>query len=236
MSEGTILRALVDTRDRQIQKARLQFGNRLNAINRGDDESIAEQATIVQHWYTRFMELEKELDDDIKQEVARYPIYDYVTAIKGIGPTLSAKLIAMIDISKDPHVSSLWRYAGLAVINGERERPVKGEKLHYNKRVKTTCYLVAESFLRSSSPYRAEYDKARAHYAVTRPDWTDGHCHNASMRKMAKLFLQHLWITWRQLENLPISKPYVHEKLGHTHYLPPEDYGWPKPGSITTRS
>ena len=227
MAQGTLLRALVDTRDKQVQKGRLQFGNRLNALTRGDDEGTADQLAIVNHWYHRFMDMEKELDRDIAAEVKRYPIYDYVTAIKGIGPMLAAKLVSMIDITRDPHVSNLWRYCGLAVINGERERPVKGEKLHYNKRVKTTCYLIAESFLRSSSPYRDEYDKAKAYYQANRPDWTVGHCHNAAMRKMVKLFLQHLWITWRQLEGLPITQPYVHEKLGHTHYLPPGDYGWP---------
>jgi len=227
MSEGTILRALVDTRDRQIQKARLQFGNRLNALQRGDDEGSSEQLGIVNHWYQRFLELEKELDGHIAAEVEQYPIYDYVVAVKGIGPMLAAKLISMVDVSRAPHVSSLWRYAGLAVIDGERERPVKGEKLHYNKRVKTTCYLIAGSFLKSGSPYRDEYDKARIYYDANRPDWTDGHCHNAAMRKMVKLFLSHLWVTWRQLEGLPITRPYSHEKLGHTHYLPPEDYGWP---------
>jgi hypothetical protein len=227
MPQDTILRALVDTRDRQIQKARLQFGNRLDAITRGDDQSSPEQTVIVQRWYKRFMDLEEELDKDIAAEVKQYDIYDYVTAVKGIGPMLAAKLVAMIDIHRGTHVSSLWKYAGLAVVDGKSERPTKGQKLGYNKRVRTTCFLIGESFLRSGSPYRAEYDKAREYYAANRPDWTDLHQHNAAMRKMVKLFLQHFWVTWRQLEGLSISKPYVNEKLGHEHYYGPESYGWP---------
>lgn len=227
MTQDSVLRALVDTRDRQIQKGRLQFGNRLDAITRGDDKSSPEQAAIVQRWYMRFNELEKELDADIAIEVKRYDIYEYVTAVKGIGPMLAAKLIAMIDITRGQHVSSLWKYAGLAVVDGKSERPVKGQKLGYNKRVRTTCFLIGSSFLKSGSPYRAEYDKARTYYAANRPDWTDLRQHRAAMRKMVKLFLQHFWLTWRQLEGLPISKPYVHAKLGHEHYYGPEEYGWP---------
>ena len=227
MTQDTVLRALVDTRDRQIQKGRLQFGNRLDAITRGDDESSPAQTAIVRRWHKHFLDMEEELDKDIAAEVKQYGIYEYVTAVKGIGPMLAAKLIAMIDINRGQHVSSLWKYAGLAVVDGKSERPVKGQKLGYNKRVRTTCFLIASSFLKSGSPYRDEYDKSRDYYAANRPDWTDLHQHNAAMRKMVKLFLQHLWLTWRQLEGLPISRPYVHEKLGHKHYYGPEEYGWP---------
>jgi hypothetical protein len=223
-----LLRALVDLRDRQIQKARIQFGNRVDAIMRGADNGYGKQFEIATKWALRFDELESELDRDIAKQVKHYAIYDHVSALRGIGPLLSAKLIAMIDIERSPHVSSLWRYAGYAVMNGERERPVKGEKLHYNKRLKTACYLIASSFLKSGSPYREIYDQARGYYEVNRPDWTKGHQHNAAMRKMTKRFLSHLWLQWRTLEGLPVTEPYVQEKMGHVHIDRPEDYGWPE--------
>ena len=138
----------------------------------------------------------------------------------------AAKIISMIDIERAPHVSSLWRYAGYAVFDGEREKPTKGEKLHYNKRLKTACYLLGGSFLKSNSPYRKEYDSAREYYDANRPEWTKAHCHQAAMRKMIKLFLQHYWVVARTLEGLPVTMPYVHDKLGHAHYYPPQDYGW----------
>ncbi len=109
-----------------------------------------------------------------------------------------------------------------------RDRPVPGYMLCYNMRLKSTLYLVAGSFLKSSSPYRKIYDSARVYYDANRPDWTDGHKHNASLRKMTKMFISHLWLTWRQIEGLPVSKPYVHEKLGHQHNYTPQEFGWPE--------
>ncbi len=222
----TLLRTLVDLRDRQIQKARIQFGNRLSAIERGDDESDDRQRSVLERYHKRFQDIEKELDADIKEQVAEHPIYEQVSAVKGIGPGLAAKLIAMIDIERAPTISSLWRFAGYAVINGERERPTKGEKLHYNKRLKTTCYLVATAFLRANSPYRRVYDEAKAYYEANRPDWTKGHRHNAANRKMIKVFLSHLWLRWRLLEGLPVSNPYVHDIMKHGSLYAPEEFGW----------
>jgi len=228
-TNGSLLRALVDLRDRQIQKGRIQFGNRLDALQRQADESAGSgQRTIVERWNERFAEMEKELDKDIRRVVRDEPMHELLSGIKGVGDTFAAKLLAFIDIERAGTVSAVWRYAGYAVIDGERERAKKGEVLHYNKRLKTTCYLIAESFLRCNSPYRAIYDEAKAYYQAERSDWTLGHCHNAAMRKMVKIFLSHLWLRWRELEGLPTSRPYVHAHLEHTHVYEPADFGWPE--------
>ncbi len=223
----SLLRALVDLRDRQIQKTRIQFSNRLSALeNDADNPSGSKQQVIVERWLDVFTVLEKSLDKDIAIEVSSYPIFDEMSNIKGIGPILSAKIISMVDIKRANTVSALWRYAGHAVINGKHERPVKGEKLHYNKRLKTSLYLVAVSFLRSDSPYRSIYDKNKKRYQETKPDWTKDHVHNAANSKMIKLFLSHLWERWRILEGLPTRRAYVLEQLGHTTVYTPQDFGW----------
>ncbi len=230
--ETPILRALVDTRERQVQKARIQFENRIGALERRDDEGTTAQLAIVERYYRAFLALEKELEKDIADIVSDYPIFDYVSEVRGIGPGLAAKLIAMIDIDRAPHVSSLWRYAGFGLVKDDegnlvRERPVKGQKLSYNKRLKTSCRLIAMSFLKTGSPYRAVYDQAKEFYTLNRPDWTKAHCHEAALRKMVKLFLSHLWVVWRTLERLPVTEPYAHARLGHSHYYTPQEFGWP---------
>lgn len=48
------------------------------------------------------------------------------------------------------------------------------------------------------SPYRVVYDRRRAHTAVTRPDWTDGHSHNDAVRVAAKAILRDLWRAARE--------------------------------------
>lgn len=222
----SILRALVDLRERQIQKARIQFGNRLAAIERGADEPSKGQIGVVTRYYEALSNLEQKISDDIEAIVTRYPIYEELAAIKGIGPQLAAKMLAHIDIEQADTISALWRFAGYGVIDGKSERPVPGQKLAYCKRLKAVMYLVATSFLRCNSPYRKIYDQAKARYTEQRPEWTKLHIHRAATRKMIKVFLSHLWERWRELEGLATRPLYVSEYLQHNHVYRPEEFGW----------
>lgn len=221
------LRALVDLRNRTLQKNRIAFGNRKAAIEAGRDSATNENVALIDRWYERFAELEKECERDIKDLAEEFDIINAMVEIKGVGFMLAAQIVAMIDIHRADTVSALWRYSGYGVVDGQRERHVRGEKSHYNTRLKTILYNLAESFLRSNSPYRKVYDDARAYYDANRPDWTKMHKHIASMRKMIKVFLAHLWERWRIMEGLPIRDLYVIERLGHTHVYTPEQFGWP---------
>ncbi|RLI41853.1 hypothetical protein DRO69_11085 [Candidatus Bathyarchaeota archaeon] len=41
------------------------------------------------------------------------------------------------------------------------------------------------------------------------------HIHYRALRKMVKRFLVDLWVVWRKIEGLPVTKPYAIEKLKH---------------------
>ena len=153
-ANDTVIRALVDLRDRTLQKSRVAFGLRISAVERGADNMDAGQQDILRYWHERFDELETDVDMQIRQVLKGNPIIESMTSVKGVGVGLAAKVYSMIDIEKCDTVSALWRYAGYAVIDGEREKPTKGEKLHYNNRLKASCYLVGTSFLRNGSEYR----------------------------------------------------------------------------------
>lgn len=230
MSDTDLLRQLIDARQ-SVQKVRVAFNNRIKAIERGADEASERDTKMLMKYHDRLKREERELDEDIKELAQDLPIIERMIEVKGIGYLLAAKVVSMINIEIDDTVSSLWRYAGYGVDeNGERDRPIKGEKLKYNKRLKAACYLVGTSLLKSrgGSSYRETYDKAREYYDANRPDWTKGHKHNAALRKMTKLWLSHLWLEWRKLKGLSITEPYVQEKLGHTHIITPQQMGWPE--------
>lgn len=221
---GDNLRILIDLRE-VWQKQRIAFGARMDAINREVDTATEREYDLIQRYYERFMDVEDETDADILVEIEGVEIIDRMMEVKGIGPMLAARVVCMINIERANTVSALWRYCGYAVIDGKRERPTKGEKLHYNARLKKACYLVGSSFLKSRSPYADVYYKAKEYYTENR-EWTKAHCHNAAMRKMVKLFLSHLWVIWRTLEGLPVRNLYVEEYLGHTTIIQPEEMGW----------
>ncbi len=227
-SVAVLARALVDLRDRTIQKTRIQFSNRVSAAQRGDDNGT--YSYIFQRWLEKFKELEKDLDESISDMADDIPIIERMVKVKGVGKTLAMKVAVMIDIERADTVSALWKYAGYGVTNGERDRPKVGEKLCYNKRLKSTCYLVASSFLKSNSPYRTIYDAAREQYEdkvdKDGKPWTKLHKYNAARRKMIKIWLSHLWVVWREMEGLPTNKPWVFDDNQHHRYITPEEMGW----------
>lgn len=224
--DENILRALVDLRDRAIQKNRIGFSNRLDAISRGVDVPSNGTVEILNRWLARFDELESELDVDIANATKGIEIIERMIEVKGIGRILAAKVVCVVDIHRANTISALWKYAGYGMdANGKRDKPTSGVPLPYNARLHSTCFLIAGSFLKCNSPYRAIYDSSREYYTEGR-DWTPLHIHRAACSRMVKMWLSHLWLIWRQIEGLPIRAPYVHEHLGHTHIYLPEDFGW----------
>lgn len=178
-------------------------------------------------------------------EVSAPAIWAWITSLRGLGAgKMAAQLIAQVDdIGSFDTVSKLWRFAGMAVIDGKSERNVRGEKSHYNRRLKSLVWLISDEFVKmQTSPYAQIYYAEKSRLRALHPDkepnpdhkagargwpylYTDQHIDRMAKRKMAKIFLQHLWLTWRQAEGLPVSDPYVKAVLGHTHIIEPTEEG-----------
>jgi len=63
---------------------------------------------------------------------------------------------------KADYTSSFWKYCGLHVEHGEAVKRRKGEKLGFNKRMRTLTWKIADSFIKHRTPfYRAIYDEAK---------------------------------------------------------------------------
>lgn len=174
------------------------------------------------------------------------PVWEWGTTIKGLGSgSLLAQLLAQIDYpapfpgSHPDHcttISKLWRYAGWGVNDeGEVDRDQRGETSKYNHKLKATCWLIVDQFIKQQTPVYADlYYMEKARQRELYPEkikvngkwrYNDGHLHNRAIRKVAKIFLQHVWLVWRESEGLPISKPWVHDIGGHTNFVPPPN--WP---------
>lgn len=103
-----------------FQRARIAFGNRISALERGVSgprEDKAYKGSILEVLADR-MEMLKEAEDDtekmIAKEIQRYPIWtEWLAQVKGAGPVLSAVIITTFDIEVATTVSKLWQFAGL---------------------------------------------------------------------------------------------------------------------------
>jgi hypothetical protein len=98
------------------------------------------------------------------------------------------------------------------------EKPMKGEKLHYNKFFKTKMVgVMGTCLLKSNSPWRKFYDDYKHRLVSADKGMSDGHRANMATRYMVKMLLQELWKQWRTLEGLPVREPYQEQYLGHAH-------------------
>lgn len=199
----------------RIQEHRVAFGNQ--------ERSMAEQGgdtALFIEYHDRLKSIEKSIKDDIEDIVTETELWKkFLKDVRGIGPTLAAGLYAYIDIEKAKHVSSIWKYAGLAPDSKRK----KGEKLDYNPELKDICWKIGESFLKSKSKYKLVYDERKEYEKENSPDLTDGHQHNRAKRYAVKEFLKDLYKVWREIEDLEVTPPYAVAELDHADKDKPEN-------------
>lgn len=169
--------------------------------------------------------------------LSREPIWNWLKRLKGISKVLAINLIRNFGYCEEANTpSSIWKYAGLDVVDGKARSRKRGQKLEYRPRAKVVAWLVGDSFLKQRTPYYREiYDKEKQrlealefkpgelhekypnNYKVTDTKLAPLHIHRRAMRKMIKRFLIHYLVVARKMKGLPVRPPYVEEKLGHTH-------------------
>jgi len=197
--------------------------------------------------HDRLVTLEEYVDGRIAELIKAHPAYPWFSRVKGVGRENIAKVIGLIDIEKADTISSLWKFAGFAPVDGKAEKRQKGAKLHYNAQLRSMCWRLASSLLRTGGKFYEYYlkekdkyqhrfrDESRLIVPATQlpkkdgkryePEYmiSAGHVHNMALRKMIKLFLALLWLSWREGEGLPTREPYPVEYLGHEHPITPEE-------------
>jgi hypothetical protein len=91
------------------------------------------------------------LETQVKRALARYveghPVGEWLTSIYGIGPVISAGLLAHIDITRAPAVGHIWRFAGL----DPTLKWLPKTKRPWNAGLKVLCWKAGESFVKFSN-------------------------------------------------------------------------------------
>ena len=99
------------------------------------------------------------LENQIRRALAGYaganPVGVWCQSIVGIGPVITAGLLANIDIKQAPTVGHIWRFAGL----DPTDKWNKGEKRPWNGSLKRLCWLIGESFVKVSGNENDVYGK-----------------------------------------------------------------------------
>jgi hypothetical protein len=194
------------------------------------------------------------LENQIKRALDAYtdahPVGEWMKSIYGVGPVISAGILAHIDIKKAPTAGHIWRYAGL----DPTQKWEKGQKRPWNSELKTLCWKTGQSFMKFSGQEQCFYGqiyRERKAYEITRNEaggnsetaaallpkfdkTTEAHKHlsagklppaqiDARARRYAvKLFLSHLHEVWyvKEFGTNP-PLPYPIAMGGHAHKIDP---------------
>jgi hypothetical protein len=69
--------------------------------------------------YRRQWNEERDLLRQLSERIARHPAWHWLERVRGVGPSLAARLLARLEIDRAPTPSSFWSYCGLATVVAE---------------------------------------------------------------------------------------------------------------------
>ncbi len=187
-----------------------------------DDKEYIDKLLIVQESSEKFEALYKKL---MMELVENQPVYiEFLQHIKGISSVLSANLIKEFGQCENAlHISSLWKYCGMHVVDGKAPKREKGIKLDFSIKLRTLCWKISDSFVKQRTPfYRDIYDKEKERQSSFMSHSNGGnqtqsashverenqkiiapqsklHADLRARRKMVKIFLAHYWMACKEI-------------------------------------
>mgnify|MGYP001584483263 CR=1 FL=1 len=230
-----------------IQDYRKTAANQLRAATPENEQP----SEILKGFLAEYEGLEHRMQRELERFAKSSEIGRWALSVCGIGPIITAGLLAEIDIAKAPTVGHVWAFAGLAP--GVEWK--KGEKRPWNARLKTLCWKASDSFVkvsnRESDIYgkvyrqrkeleqerneRGEFAEQARHKLETTKIGKDteawkwysigklppAHIDMRARRYAVKLFLAHMHEVWYRLEVGAPPLPYPIAFQGHAHKKDP---------------
>ena len=132
------------------QEDRKRFNNQDRSLKESGEPSLIIQWLAAQAKY-----LEGQVKAALDVYTQAHPMGSYMRCVVGIGPVISAGLLAHIKIAQAPTAGHIWRVAGLdpTTVWG------KGEKRPFNAKLKVLCWKAGQSFMKFSGRDDCYYGK-----------------------------------------------------------------------------
>lgn len=212
----------------QMQEYRKASDNQVRQLQKEDTKEPHETLAF---FANNFRTLERNIKSVLQVYAESKPIGQWMLSICGIGPVISAGLMANIDITKVQTAGQIQAFAGL---DPTREWN-KGEKRPYNVRLKTLCWKIGQCFIKVQNNEEDVYGKIfaiRKAYEIERNEkgeladqakaklekynigkntdaykwYSQGklppaHINQRASRYAVKIFLSHLFSVWYEMEH-----------------------------------
>ena len=170
-------RTLTDTEARFLVDAYYMLQNdRIRADGQVRSMSESSEPISLLEWLGdqhRLLEAQVKISLDVYSY--NHPVGSWARSVIGVGPVIAAGLLAHIDITKAPTAGHIFSFAGLNPMAVWE----KGQKRPWNAKLKTLCWKLGESFVKTKSHpksfYGPLYDtrKAQEELANTNGDFAD---------------------------------------------------------------
>lgn len=135
----------------QMQGDRIRSKNRVRSL-----KESGEPTDVIMWLSDNTATLERRVASALTPYVQNDFVGRWSMSVTGIGPVISAGLLAHIDIEKAGHVGHILSFAGIT----PNPRPWgKGEKRPYNARLKLITYHIGECFVKVSNNDKDFYGK-----------------------------------------------------------------------------
>lgn len=149
------------------QDDRKRANNQVRAMT--EDSDGPEPSSLVAWLAEQADTLENQIKRALDVYTQAHEMGSWMREIVGIGPVISAGLLAHIDIEKAPTVGHIWRFAGLdPTLTWD-----KGQKRPWNAKLKTLCWKTGQSFMKLSNHEKGYYGqlyRQRKDYEIARND------------------------------------------------------------------
>lgn len=167
-----------------------------------NDEDIPEKEP--HESLTFFADNFRTLEGDIKKALAKYveskPIGQWLLSVCGIGPVIAAGLMANIDIKKAPTAGHIWNFAGL----NPDIKWTKGQKRPFNARLKTLCWKIGESFVKTQKLKQDIY----GHLLIERENYEKAKNEAGDYKEQAAIMYE---ICKKKPNKMKSSRPYYEQ-------------------------
>jgi hypothetical protein len=175
------------------------------------------------HKYTReiilpqLKDMEDKTEKKIVELIKEHPLWDnWGSHIRGIGPTILAKVISRCDIQKATTLSKFLAHYGWGLRHdGTIQRKVRGQKIDYDPQAQSMAYMLAVSVERQKGKFFEFYTRWKDENISK--GLSDGHATSRAFRNMIHLLMSHLWEKWRKADGLPAPEPYPYSILRPPH-------------------
>lgn len=202
-----------------FQEERKRANNRLRAfsgLKAGLTRSPYFNADIVEEIESQLIKAqdkEKKYKNILSRMMKTHELGKIFIQAPGMSFITAAMLLDRVDITKTDSVSSLWAFFGFTP---EQRAGEKGRNPGLGQ-LRAAFYSIPWA-TQALGKYEELYRKYRAKELN----------HGQAQYRVIKLWLSHLWVTWRKLEGLPTRSPYAIEHLPNHTYVSPTNYGWPE--------